>query len=56
MLTAQNPASIIARIFNHLPLNIKASVQESSFVNKVKELMYECMFYEKFEYFEHKFA
>jgi hypothetical protein len=54
-LTAQNPLAMIARIFNHLPLALKMSVKEKDFVNNVKDLLYECLFYDRFEYFEHKF-
>jgi exonuclease III len=54
-ITSQNPVSMIARIFNHLPLALKMSIKEKKTVKLVKELLYECFFYDKFEYFEHKF-
>jgi hypothetical protein len=47
--------NMIARIFNHLPLALKMNVTEKSFVTNVKKLVQEYLFYDKSEYFKHKF-
>jgi hypothetical protein len=42
-------------VFNHLPLALKLSVNDTNFVNYVKKLAGEHLFYDKFEFFGHKF-
>jgi hypothetical protein len=54
-MTAQDPNVMIARVFNHLPLALKMNVTEKSFVTNVKKLVQEFLFYDKSEYFGHKF-
>jgi Reverse transcriptase (RNA-dependent DNA polymerase) len=54
-MTAQDPNVMIARVFNHLPLAIKLNVNEKNFVISVKNLVSEFLFYDKSEYFGHKF-
>jgi exonuclease III len=54
-MTAQDPNVMIARVFNHLPLALKLSVSDKNFVNYVKKLVGEHLFYDKFEFFGHNF-
>jgi hypothetical protein len=54
-MTAQDPNVMIARVFNHLPLALKLSVSDTNFVNYVKKLAGDHLFYDKFEFFGHKF-
>jgi hypothetical protein len=54
-MTAQDPNIMIARVFNHLPLALKLSVSDKNFVNYVKKLVSEHLFYDKFEFFGHNF-
>jgi exonuclease III len=55
-MTAQDPNVMIARIFNHLPLALKLEVCEKHFVSSVKNIVEEMLFYDKSEYFGHKFC
>jgi Reverse transcriptase (RNA-dependent DNA polymerase) len=55
-MTAQNPSVMIAKVFNHLPLALKESINDKNFVIYVKKLVEEHLFYDKFEYFGHNFV
>jgi hypothetical protein len=52
-MTAQDSNVMIARIFYNLPLALKLDLAE--WINGVKNLVEEMMFYDKSEYFGHKF-
>jgi hypothetical protein len=54
-ITAENPIVMIARIFNHLPLSLKRNVESKDFLKDVKVMLQTNLFYDKFEYFGHKF-
>jgi hypothetical protein len=54
-MTAQDPNFMITRVFNHLPLALKMSMSDTNFVKYVKQLGGEHLFYDKFEFFGHKF-
>jgi hypothetical protein len=45
----------MAKVFNHLPLALKLSVSDTNFVNYVKKLVGEHLFYDKFEFFGFNF-
>jgi Reverse transcriptase (RNA-dependent DNA polymerase) len=55
-ISAQNPIVMIARVFNHLPLALKLSVSDKNFVNYVKKMLNEQLFYDRHEYFGHNFV
>jgi hypothetical protein len=52
-ISTQNPYVMIARIFNHMPLALKKSIQDEKFVDYVKEMLNKHMFYDKHEYFSY---
>jgi hypothetical protein len=54
-MTAQDPSVMIARVLDHLPLALKMNVAEKCFATNVEKLVQEFLFYDKSEYFGHKF-
>lgn len=52
---AQNPSIMLARIWNHLPENLKAIESEKLFVKKLKIVLLKYMFYDMHEFFSCKF-
>jgi len=46
---------MIARIFNKLPLSLKGNVEREDFLKNVKAMLQANLFYDKSEYFGHKF-
>jgi hypothetical protein len=52
---AQNPLHMLARIWNHLPENLKAIENMKLFTKKLKLLLLEKMFYDMHEFFSCKF-
>jgi len=47
---------MIARIFNKLPLSFKGNVEREDFLKNVKAMLQTNLFYDKSEYFGHKFV
>jgi len=54
-ITKENPLVMIARIFNKLPLSLKGNVKREDFLKNVKAMLQANLFYDKSEYFGHKF-
>jgi hypothetical protein len=54
-ITKENPLVMIARIFNKLPLSLKGNVEREDFLKNVKAMLQANLFYDKSEYFGHKF-
>ena len=50
-----NPLIMLARIWNHLPENIKSIENVKPFTNKLKKLLLQYMFYDMHEFFSCKF-
>jgi hypothetical protein len=54
-MSTQNPHVMIAKIFNHLPLALKMSINDDNYVSMVKKMLNEYLFYDIHEYFSYVF-